>query len=296
MFFSKNRRKKIGKTLFEPSFQKKAKTRRLRFGAKKEYSISKTNYHAHKFFSYCKKIILLSLIFSITFGSIYLTMYTNFLNVRNLYYELDNSDLKEADFNPYLKGILGTNILKIKPDLFEDRLKNIFPQLEQVQVIKVFPHSIKIITKTYPISANIINKYQGVEKKFLINEGGYLVSKDLENPNYPYIIVAAEKEFQLKNQLMTSENLKKILSAIKIYEDFFNMKVFDAIYLKREREIHLRTEKYFLVLIDLQQDVEKQLKKLKTVLPKLNIYQENLEYIDLRIPGNNAEPIFFKRR
>ncbi len=74
------------------------------------------------------------------------------------------------------------------------------------------------------------------------------------------------------------------------------MKIIDAEYLVREREVHLRTEKNFIVWIDMEKDLNIQLDKLKKVLGKLNIYNTPLEYIDLRISGTDNEKVIFKRR
>ena len=38
------------------------------------------------------------------------------------------------------------------------------------------------------------------------------------------------------------------------------------------------------------------LKKLKKALVKLDIYTEDLQYIDLRIAGGNGDKIIYKRR
>jgi len=46
----------------------------------------------------------------------------------------------------------------------------------------------------------------------------------------------------------------------------------------------------------MQQPSENQLKKLKKSLVKLDIFNEPLEYIDLRIAGGNGDKIIYKRR
>jgi hypothetical protein len=50
------------------------------------------------------------------------------------------------------------------------------------------------------------------------------------------------------------------------------------------------------VWLDLTVDIPQQLGKLKRTLPKLDIYHEPLEYIDLRIAGAESEKVIFKRR
>ena len=74
------------------------------------------------------------------------------------------------------------------------------------------------------------------------------------------------------------------------------MKIIEIEYQVIPREVHLRTEKYFYIWLDIQKPYETQLKKLKKALVKLNIYDDELAYIDLRITGESGEKIIYKRR
>ena len=70
----------------------------------------------------------------------------------------------------------------------------------------------------------------------------------------------------------------------------------NAEYYVRERELHLQTEKNFMVMLDMEKPFMPQLDKLKKALPKLNIYNTPPEYIDLRISGTDTEKVIFKRK
>ena len=74
------------------------------------------------------------------------------------------------------------------------------------------------------------------------------------------------------------------------------MKVIDSEYLFIEREVHLRTEKYFEIWIDMTKELNLQMEKLKKVLGKIDIYSTPLEYIDLRISGTDNEKVIYKPR
>lgn len=74
------------------------------------------------------------------------------------------------------------------------------------------------------------------------------------------------------------------------------MKVTNAEYHVREREIHLQTEKNFMVWLDMEKELNPQMEKLKKALPKINIYNTPLEYIDLRISGTDNEKVIYKPR
>jgi hypothetical protein len=65
--------------------------------------------------------------------------------------------------------------------------------------------------------------------------------------------------------------------------------------LKQARELHLLTERHFTVWLDLTQDLNIQLTKLKKSLGNtFNIYEMPLDYIDLRISGQNGEKVIYK--
>lgn len=99
---------------------------------------------------------------------------------------------------------------------------------------------------------------------------------------------------QINEELIDQETLKVLLETTESFEGKFDMEVMEIYYLKRARELHLFTERYFFVWIDLTQDVPLQLAKLKKALTEINIYEAPLEYIDLRISGQNGEKVIYK--
>lgn len=103
-----------------------------------------------------------------------------------------------------------------------------------------------------------------------------------------------EETPELNEELIPAETLTVLLDTAKSFEGKFNMQVIEIQYLKRAREIHLYTERSFYVWIDMTQDIATQLTKLKKALTELNIYEAPLEYIDLRISGQNGEKVIYK--
>ncbi|KKP36931.1 MAG: hypothetical protein UR27_C0011G0036 [Candidatus Peregrinibacteria bacterium GW2011_GWA2_33_10] len=295
MLFKKRAKTKNPSRTYRNTFRAKPKKKLSFFRSAKKTRVFTPRYSLkkQKKGNFLKKFLIVILILSICAYGIYVFFFSQFFNIKSIKYNLENSEIEEADINPYLKDILGSGLISLKPIKYKEKIISNFPQIEKIEIKKIFPQTIGIKIETYPIFANIINRQDNIETKFLINKGGYLVSKDLENPNIPYIIVNSEKPFEVKVKLISQDRLQKILDSMKLYEDFFNMKVYDAKYLPREREVHLNTEKNFSVWIDLEGNIEKQLKKLKKGLKELNIYETPLQYIDLRITGKNSEKIFY---
>jgi hypothetical protein len=111
----------------------------------------------------------------------------------------------------------------------------------------------------------------------------------------PIIQIKKEGSLRMGSTVISPDRLAFALEAIQSFEEKFGMKVIHGIYLNVEREFHLETERKFYVWLDMTMDLDYQLNKLKQALPKLDIYEENLDYIDLRISGINGEKIIFKR-
>jgi hypothetical protein len=142
----------------------------------------------------------------------------------------------------------------------------------------------------------MVDVVNGVQTKFLVNSAGFLADENTENPDLPYIKTQSESAFSVHSTVISQDRLDYILKAIGLFQEKFSLKILDAEYMAREREIHLLTEKNFMVWIDMEKDLNAQLNKLKKSLPKLNIYNTPLEYIDLRISGTDNEKVIFKRR
>jgi cell division septal protein FtsQ len=94
--------------------------------------------------------------------------------------------------------------------------------------------------------------------------------------------------------LIDKETLNMLLQAKSDFEGKFDMSIIRIEYLKKARELHLHTERGFTVWIDLTKDLASQLNKLKKALTELNIYEANIDYIDLRISGQNGEKVIYK--
>ena len=124
------------------------------------------------------------------------------------------------------------------------------------------------------------------------------------NPNLPTIIMditgtdlslpEKQSEWTLNKALLSPETLQVLLKAKSDMEAKFNIQVLEVYYLKRAREVHLFTERNFFVWIDLTQDLTLQFNKLKKAMTEINLYEDPLSYIDLRISGQNGEKVIYK--
>ena len=250
-----------------------------------------------------KKIILCILCLFILGGSVYLLFFTDIFLIDDYQIYDDGTQItNNLPLNSLItQSLLNQNLLVYNADQLTQEILDQNPQYKAVVAKKVFPHSIKIDLEKYPVAANIINQIispdgLNVQKKFLVNSNGMIIMENDENPELPYIKVSTEQAFSLNEQPLTQAQLEYIIKLTNLFEEKFGIKVVEAEYLKKAREIHLRTEKDFTVWFDINKDMVSQIDKLKRALLKLDIYKTPLEYIDLRISGTNAEKVIYKKR
>jgi len=252
-----------------------------------------------KVFAKLKKyLILMTSLSALTLVS-YSVFFSNYLTIKEVTVEEDAENttaiISEEIVNCITDSI-GENIFFINTKEFEYKILERFPGIEEVNIKKDYPHTITVSFSEFAVAANIINESPTVKKTFVINSMGYAVKENVENPSLPYIRIKSDEPINIENPVISSNKLKFILETKTYFEDKFGMRIVEIQYKKTARELHLITENNFSIWLDIEQPAEDQLKKLKKALVKLDIYTEPLEYIDLRIAGNNGDKIIYKRR
>lgn len=242
-------------------------------------------------------ILWIILILLIIAGSVELVFFSNFFNLKSWETIEDGTRLENDDpINQILASERNKNILFIDDGNITTQIKTLHPDIQKIEVKKILPQKIRVEFEKYPIAANIFNRSGGTQKKLLIDSIGLIVDQNNENPELPYIKIASTDPLQIGDLAMSTDKLDYVTASTKAFEQMFTMKILDSEYKSREREVHLRTEKYFTVWLDMEKPFQPQFEKLKKALGKLDIYNTPLEYIDLRISGTDNEKIIFKRR
>lgn len=244
-----------------------------------------------------RKILWVLLILVILGGGIYIIFFSHSFDLKKWdFKEGDNFMEPDETLSQILEKERNKNLLFINENIIISQILANYPQVKNVEVKKIFPQKIRIEIENYPVVANLTNRVGDVRKKFLINSNGYTVEENTEDPALPYIEIQTAEMLTLKNTALKVNILEYILKSIRLFEEKFSIKVLDAKYLSREREVHLKTGKFFSVWIDMEKDLNKQLEKLKNALVKLDIQHTPLEYIDLRISGTDNEKVIYKLR
>jgi len=252
----------------------------------------------HPILNKIKKIFILLAGTAIIFLGIYGLFFSNYFNIKEIL--ITNANLKNEhlsnEIKSSLKSYLGKNLIFLNTENLNTKIRTKFPALETVKITKEYFDKLAIEFSEYPLIANVINESDSMKKSYIINAIGFAIKEDYENPNLPFIRIKSDEPVNTNSQLISPEKIKYILDATTYYRDKFGMGIREIEYKPTAREIRLLTDRNFTIWMDIQKPFDQQFKKLKKALVKLDIYKTNLEYIDLRISGNNGEKIIYRRR
>lgn len=291
-------------------FNKKRKIKKFKFKYGKsptftQRDLKNTRYHSkkllkksHPYVAKIKKFAIVLIFLVLIILGIYGVFFSSYFKVKEIKIldDLLESESLGLEIKSNLKSSLGKNIIFIDTNDLKETLLDSYPEIEEVQVEKDYPSKITIEFSQYPLVANVVNESSTMKKNYIINSIGYAMKEDLESTNLPYIIVETDEPLNPESPIIEANKLRYILETIIYFEDKFGMRVVEVVYKKTPREIHLLTERDFNIWLDMQNPADEQLKKLKKALVKLDIYTEDLQYIDLRIAGGNGDKIIYKRR
>lgn len=242
----------------------------------------------------------------LAFLLIYILFFTRLFEMQkiNIKESVETLD-EEAGVREYLSSYLGSNMIQFSTGKHEKALLEQYPYLKDLDIRRTLNHSLVVTLKTYDHKANIqINQENDSKRFYVVNELGFIASIGSTNEQLPTIVMdvtgtdlelpETEANLAVNQEIMPKETLETLLAAKASFEARFNLQVLEVHYLKRARELHLYTERYFFVWVDLTQNVDDQFTKLKKAITELNLYDANLEYVDLRISGQNGEKIIYK--
>ena len=296
MFFKQKKRKTGSRSNIQPNYLPKQRENRISRSSRKKQKLFLKKVNKPSKLPKIKKLFLYTLILSVVGFAVYFLFFSGIFQIKNIEVKYIGEELDEniaiiqSELEPYMQ----TNIFKADRYEIAEQLYGSHLDISELKIKKTLPDTIEVKFNRYPIIVNIINIVGDVEEKFLVNKAGMIVQKDNDNPNLPYIRAFTNESFTTNTIIIDEVKLEYILKAIQLFEDRFGMKVFEAKFYPIEREVHLRTEKYFDIWIDMTKDLERQLKKLKNAYPELDIYNTPLEYVDLRIFSATGDRIDYK--
>jgi hypothetical protein len=260
-----------------------------------------------------KKALQFALSFGVMLGIFYLLFLSSIFNIKEIQVfqtisqpnpddETQTILTKEPFENQQLQDLLNRSILKNLILLNTESLKSTLSQtilnLEDLSIQKQFPSKLIIDFKQFDPAANLVNLVgpSKIQKFFLIDENGRVSNLGDQRPDLPTIRIQTNEQAEINKTILKPEQLNYALKAKEHFQENFDLNVQDITYLLEAREVHLYTSNQTTIWLDAQEDYIEQIDKLKKALPRLNIYDLPIDYIDLRIDNNNGGKIIYKER
>ncbi len=245
-----------------------------------------------------KITMLFIIICGILLGSFYIIFFSSFLVITKVNIEKNGNAVALSSLSQFLEKLKGKNILFISTSTLERNIEQTFKnEVLLTEIKKSYPNRVTIKIEEYPAVLNLKIISDSKTQIFVLNQIGYAILENSEQKNLPTLILKTQKPVESKTSLLIdNEKLKIIAEAFQKFAQIFGMKIVEGEWRKTERELHLKTEKNFSIWLDLTQNVENQLLKLRRALVKLDIYNTPLEYIDLRIAGGENEKVIYKKK
>jgi hypothetical protein len=209
---------------------------------------------------------------------------------------------KEPFENQQLQDLLNRSILKNLILLNTDSLKTTLNQtilnLEELKIEKNFPNKLDIQFKQFDPVANLVNLVgpSKIQKFFLIDENGRVTNPGDQRTDLPTIRIQTNEQAETNKTILKQQNLNYALKSKEYFEENFDLQIQDITYLIEAREVHLYTSNQITIWLDAQQDYKTQINKIKNAIPKLNIYETPIDYIDLRIKSNTGQKVIYKTK
>ena len=276
------RRRSIGKTLSASS---------------ETNAIKKRKPSRRGFFAKLKRWSLILMASALTIFIVYNLFFSEKLNLQNVEIFEDQKPLSDHPVKQVLQTFKDDNLLLLNTDAIQAFIQKKYPYYATVKLSKNLPDTLVLNLITHPVVANLIVKTPNEKKSLVLNAAGQAQTPE-EGATFeqlPILLIERDQPLKEGEAIIAQDALAFILEANQNFEDKFGMKIEHAQYLAIPREVHLYTERNFYVWLDMSMELDTQLNKLKKALPRLNIYEESLDYIDLRISGIDGEKVIFKK-
>jgi len=207
---------------------------------------------------------------------LYLVFFSSVFNISDVFVE--GNHFVESDKVKELVAP-GQNIFRFDQNIYKQKLKAAFPEIQDTQIFRGIPNAIKIVLLEH--EAKII--WQSGESKYLVSSQGEVIKKVDAGEGYPVVIDARSFPVNVGDAVVSPSFIAFI---INIKDNFFSATNIQPTTFEIQSttfDVNLHTEAGFYVKLNSLRASRKQLDNLRTVLAQKR--QDIHEYIDLRIDG-----------
>lgn len=224
---------------------------------------------------------------------IFSVFFSGFFSIQSIHIQRGDTQVDRNKIQKSLTPLLDQNLLFVSSEDIIKTIRKNFPNIAEVGVMRKLPNVLQISVKSYPPAANIKyisheaipgNDGRPNEQKCLINSQGYIIDIGKEDPQFPVIeLKERKKRVQLHENVIDAEVLAEIMHSLHLLQEYFHESTKYIEYYKNGREYHLIIQNGTSLWLDFSNPPEEQLLKIKKIIPELNILENPVEYVDLRI-------------
>jgi len=240
----------------------------------------------HLRFSIKSQIFLL-----IILASLYTTFFSNYFKVQEIIIFESKKISQDNLIKKITLDIKNKNIVLLKKEVLEQRIKNHYPQIKNLTIQKKLPQTIHIHYDNFKKLAFLEQKELEIQY-FTVNETGVINISQEKPIELPQIILQGLK-LEEGMQIITPHKLNFIVESINLLKKELNTTVKNIIYLPKAQETHLVLDNNTQIWLDMTFDNKEQINKLKFAKPHINL-KNHYQYIDLRIKSAKGHKIFYK--
>ena len=206
------------------------------------------------------------------------------------FFKLENINIIKLDqnVNTYLVEKQLSNfktqlLFSIKNDNITNIIKNSQQNISNIKITKKLPNTINIRLSSFPVIFKTIFNWSN----YLITTNWVLIPTKNKNDSFQNLTI---KNLEFQNypnykKILKENNLQKISYFEKqLKENIINLKIYDIIYYKTEKEVHFIINNKTRLIFELEWNNQEQLKQLFVFnKEKLDITKPWIIYIDNRI-------------
>ena len=231
------------------------------------------------------------LVLAVILLAIYTVFISNLFRIQKINILESNKYQKDSLLNSLTLDVKKQNIILFKKNNLENRIKNHFPQIKNLELKKQLPQTLVIKYDKFEKLA-YLEQTELETSYFTINETGLIEKTDIKPIELPKIILEGIR-LEEGMQIITPEKLNFIVDSINHLKKELEVNTTEIKYLPKAQETHLITDNGTKIWLDMTYDYKQQLNKLKFAKPHINL-QNKYQYIDLRIKSAKGHKIFYK--
>ncbi|MCK5460748.1 hypothetical protein KAI58_02085 [Candidatus Gracilibacteria bacterium] len=221
-------------------------------------------------------------------GFVIFSIFSPYFNLKKISIIRDNPNIDIEKIETSLQEFYGENLLFLSHEDIEKQLLNTFLEFRKIDISENWPSEMQI---KITISPPLFTLFNIETANFsVISEDGIILSEKPQSQLVVLKIQEYKKTLFPGEKFTKKETLDKIKQAKFALEHQIKLPIKEILFFPTARELHIISEKDTAIWIDLQLEIEPQIRKLELSTNEIGLFSKNIKHIDLRIP----KQIFWK--